>query len=151
MGAFAASRSLALRRRLGVVGALLAVTGLQVVVVGAMSMGVHVLVLALIALRSVHSSVSQVLVRAEVTPRLPQSLRATFLSLQSLVGRLGYSLLLLALGEVAAGAEAADAETLLPLLRVCAFFGVGGLVVLAATRSLTRREGRARSGASGGV
>lgn len=138
VGAFAAGLSLGLRRRFGTFGALLCVTALQVGVIGAMASGIHAAVLPLIALRSVHPAVSQVLVRAEVTPRLPRSLRATFLSLQSLVGRLGFSGVLLALGAVAGAAHEADADVLRRVLAVCFVLGAAGLAALLATRRAER-------------
>ena len=71
--------------------------------------------------------------RAAITPRLPQSLRATYLSMQSLVGRLAFAgtLLLLSTGTVQDAAP--DWPALSSMSRTCALVGLAGFLMLAAT------------------
>lgn len=88
------------RNRFGVVAVLVAVAALPVVTLTAMALATSVLVLPLIMLRSVQGAVVAVLVPASVAPRVERRHRATFLSLTSLVGRLGYGSLLLVLGTI---------------------------------------------------
>jgi len=140
LGSLAAAGSVRLRRALGVAGALLAVTALQAVLICVMGAVVHIAVIPLLLLRSVYPAVSNVLVRAEITPRVPQHLRATYLSIHSLGGRLGFSALLLSLSVLAGEGEWADAETLSTLLRGCALLAVFGLIALTLSRRALRRE-----------
>ena len=143
VGSAAAAGSLWLRRRLGVAGALLGVTALQALLIGLMGWIVHLAIVPLLLLRSVHPAVSNVLVRAEITPRVSQVRRATYLSLHSLGGRLGFSLVLLTLSGLTGSSEQADAETLARLLRGCLLLAVVGLAALALTRGALRRDPRA--------
>lgn len=143
LGSLAAAASLRLRRAFGVAGALLGVTALQAALIGLMGVVVHAAVIPLLLLRSVHPAVSNVLVRAEITPRIPQQLRATYLSLHSLGGRLGFSGVLLSLSVLVGEGERADGETLSVLLRGCALLAVVGLGVLTLTRRALRRDAAA--------
>jgi MFS family permease len=140
VGSLAAAASLRLRRRLGVAGSLLAVTGLQATLIAVMGSVVHAAVVPLLLLRSVHPAVSSVLVRAEITPRIPQELRATYLSIHSLGGRLGFSLVLLVLSVLAGEGAAADADTLGSVLRGCTVLAVLGWGLLMLTRRALRRD-----------
>ena len=91
-------------------------------------------------LRSCQSAISNVLVNASVTPRVPQAQRATYLSLHSLAGRLGYSAVLFGLSGVAATGSVADADTVQRMLQWCAGIAVVGLAVLTLTRRALRSE-----------
>ena len=76
----------------------------------------HEVVLLLILARSLPAAIMLPPLRGAVTPQLPRSLRATYLSLQSLLGRLAFSgtLLLLAARasrfQLASGAVSPGAE-----------------------------------------
>ena len=133
IAAWATARSIWLRDRIGLAATLLLTTTIQVVIMTGMGIVLHEVVLVLILLRSVPSAVMQPPLRAAITPRLPQSLRATYLSMQSLAGRLAFAgtLLLLSVGT-AQGAEP-DWTTLSSMSRTCALVGLVGFLVLAAT------------------
>ncbi len=88
------------RRRFGVVLVFMMVAAIPVITLTAMALVTSALVLPLIVLRSVQTAVVSVLVPATVAPRVDRRHRATFLSLTSLVGRLGYGSVLLAIGTV---------------------------------------------------
>jgi MFS family permease len=137
VAALAAARSIGIGTRFGLAPTLLAATALQSLLIAAMAVAVHPLVLLLLILRDVQPAVSMVLVHATCAPRVPQAQRATYLSLQSLAGRLGFSVVLLALGA-AAPDRAADESTLRPLLGACALLAVLSLAALAATRGALR-------------
>lgn len=79
---------------LGTPGALLASWALLVGVIGAMATAIHPVILPMIALRSVPFALAGPLLAATTHPRLPSGLRATWLSVQSLAGRLAFALLL---------------------------------------------------------
>jgi uncharacterized MnhB-related membrane protein len=64
---------------------------------------------------------------AATVPRLQQHHRATYLSIQSLIGRLSFSLCLVLLAGVSEGPDVALSHTLLH----CAVFAIAGCVVLA--------------------
>jgi hypothetical protein len=68
-------------------------------------------------------------IRATIAPRVADQHRATYLSIQSLVARLGFALLLLSLSFVIGGEKLPDWETLSTVLRVA--LGVGSMSVLA--------------------
>jgi hypothetical protein len=114
------------------------VTVLQGAVIGAMAAVVHPLVLPLLLLRSVQPAVSNVIVNVEVAPRLPRGQRATFLSLFSLAGRLGYGAVLLTLAALAGDGGRADPAAITDLLRWCAAGAVLGIGALALTRDALR-------------
>ena len=136
IAAWAAGRSIRLRNRIGLAPTLLLMTTIQVVIMAAMGIVVHEIVLILVLFRSVPSAAMQPPLLAAITPRLPQSLRATYLSMQSLAGRLAFAgtLWLLSLG-VGPGAEP-DWPVLSSMSRICAWVGFGGFFLLAATAGL---------------
>jgi hypothetical protein len=140
VGALAAARAIDLRDRFGVGATLLGVTSLQAIVIVAMAAVVHPAVLPLLLLRSVQPATSNVIVNAEVAPRLPPGRRATYLSLHSLAGRLGYGTVLVGLSALAGPGSAGDSEALERLLRACAVGALLGLAALAGTRSALHRE-----------
>ena len=104
-----ASLTPALRRRLGTIGALLTVAALQVGVLGAMALTTSTLVVPLLCLRSLQPAVSRILISAAAAPRLGAGQRATFLSLCSMAGRLGYGLAVLGVAAFADEREAVRA------------------------------------------
>ncbi|MCB0992969.1 MAG: MFS transporter [Acidimicrobiales bacterium] len=97
VGAAAARSSAVLGRALGVRFALVALGALSACIATLMAASTGLWVLALIAFRSVQGAAAPVLISAYVAPRIEQRHRATFLSLDSLAGRLTYGALLLML------------------------------------------------------
>lgn len=94
VAARAAAGAAPLEKRLGMAGTLLLTMALQGAVMLAMARWLHPAVLLLVMLRSVPRGLSGPVVNAAVHPRVPTASRGTFLSLQSLAGRLGFSLCL---------------------------------------------------------
>ena len=135
VAAFAAARSVALRDRFGTAATLLGVTAFQTVLIGAMAAVVHPLILLLLALRSCYPAISNVIVHAAVAPRVPQAQRATYFSLHSLAGRLGYASVLLGLSSLAG--EGGMAE-IAGMLWWCGLLAVAGVVALAVTSRAVR-------------
>ncbi len=137
LGAAAAARSIALRERLGVGGTLLSVTALQTALIVAMAWIVHPVVAAALVVRSVQPAVSDVVVNAAIVPRVPQAQRATYQSLHSFAGRLGFGLVLFALSQVGGPTEIGDAGNVEAMLKAAAIVSVlGGAALLATIRSL---------------
>ena len=89
-----------MRRRVGLIVMFIAAAAIPAVTLTAMALVTSALVLPLIMLRSVQTAVVSVLVPATVAPRVDRRHRATFLSMTSLFGRLGYGSLLLVIGGV---------------------------------------------------
>jgi MFS family permease len=146
---WAAARSIRLRDRIGLAPTLLLTTAIQVVIIGAMGMLLNEAVVVLLLLRSVPSAILKPPVYAAVTPQLPRSLRATYLSMKSLLGRLAFSGTLLLLAARAVPGAAPDWPALSSMSLLCAAAGAVGFVLLAATAGPClaglRREGRSQS------
>ncbi len=100
VGALAAAATPTLRKRLGFFGVLFALALLSTVIVTAMALVVSLAVLALMVFRSVHGASAPIVLTSAVNPLVPQNQRATYLSLHSLAGRVGYGSLLLVVGRV---------------------------------------------------
>jgi len=146
IAAWAAGRSIRLRNRIGLAPTLLLMTTIQVVIMTAMGVVVHEVVLILVLFRSVPSATMQPPMRAAITPRLPQSLRATYLSMQSLAGRLAFAgtLWLLSTG-IEPGIEPGW-PALSWMSRTCALGGFAGFLVLAVSARHCLKTTRSGSG-----
>ncbi len=125
LGALAARFSASVSARYGPVRTLVGLGVLSAVIVSAMATWTHPLVLAFVAFRSVQGAAAPVIISAAAAPRLDRRHRATFLSLNSLAGRLGYGLILL---FVASGTDDDVTSTLLVLAIIS-----WGLVLATAT------------------
>ena len=126
-GAWASGRSPAVRDRLGVPATLLAMMVLHGTVILAMSAWLNPMVLLLILLRSVPRAIAAPVIRAAIHPRISQEVRATFLSLLSLAGRLGFSLSLYAASRMIGAPERLDFSLIGQVLQAYAI-GLGGVL-----------------------
>ena len=134
LGAWVAGHSVDLQHRFGLNTVLLAAIVLQLVVIAALSNWLHVAVIALLFFRSVPMAMVYAPMQAAIAPRVATAQRATYLSLQSLAGRLGFSISL-ALVSLGAGTESADWPTLSGLVNTYFWFGALALVGLFLTRN----------------
>ncbi|MDP7028861.1 MAG: hypothetical protein QF733_01410 [Phycisphaerales bacterium] len=119
------ARSIRLRDKVGLWAVLLLATALQAAIIGLMWMWVSVPIMLVLLLRSCPRALMTPPLNAAVTGAVPTRLRATYLSLQSLAGRLSFSgtLLLLTLAvPVTARAEWATIHVQIGLS------AIGGLV-----------------------
>jgi MFS family permease len=139
-GAYAAGASIRLRDRIGVGGALLLVTFLQSALIVAMAAVIHPAVAVAMVLRSVQPAVSDVIVSAAIVPRVPQQLRATYQSLHSFAGRLGFAAVLYALSGLGEPGAVADPETMGRMIETGAWLTVGGLAVLVVSAGALREK-----------
>jgi MFS family permease len=130
----------ALRRRLGVAGALLALAAVQMGVLTAMAATTAAWVLPLLCLRSLQPVGARILVSAAAAPRVDVTQRATFLSVCSMGGRLAHGGVLLLL----AGVDGRQGATRLGLAVAA---GLLAVVALTARRAVSASE-RSRSAAS---
>jgi MFS family permease len=117
MGAVAARASAPLSERFGPAVTLVGLGALSAVIVTSMAWSTSVIVLAVVVWRSVQGAAAPVVISAAAAPRLEREHRATFLSLNSLAGRLGYGLILLSL----AGSTDDDLTAALTVLTVIAW------------------------------
>ncbi len=144
VGALAAGWSIRIRDRLGVGGSLLTVTAIQTALIVAMAISVHPLIAVLLVVRSVQPAVSSVVVAAAILPRVPQAQRATYQSLHSFAGRLGFSLVLYWLSQLGDPGAVGDAATIGRMLSASGWLTVvGGLALLLTSRAV--REPQAKS------
>jgi len=138
VGAWVAGRSVRVRDRWGTAGALLASGVINVAIIAAMGAALHPAIALLTVLRSVPRALSTAPLNAAVTPRIARSQRATYLSIQSLAGRLAFSVTLIALSWIAGSGAATDWPALARMLWASAVVGVVGLGVL----GVAARRGR---------
>ena len=134
VASLAGGRAHLLSERLGVTGALTATMCLQLVLIGSMAFTLSPVVAVLLLARSVPSAVEGPILNAAVTPRLPRHLRATYLSITSLVGRLGYAILLFSLGASADGAADWDVLSGLLVTALCVSGLISALLLVSARR-----------------
>ncbi len=119
----AARYSARLSKRLGLTRHLMLSVTLQVILIAAMTAFLHPAIAILLLARSVPYALQEAPIRAAVAPRVAPRIRATYLSMQSLAGRLGFALLLILL------ANAAD-ERLSVSLNISAVVAVTLLIIL---------------------
>ncbi len=100
LGAVVVGWTPALRRSLGLVGALVALAVVPTVIVVAMAVATSWVVVVVLFARNVQSTMAPVLITSAVGGEVDQRRRATFLSLTSLGGRLTYGLVLLGLSRL---------------------------------------------------
>ncbi|MFK7754374.1 MAG: MFS transporter [Sedimentitalea sp.] len=131
----------ALRRRLGLPGILFLAFGLQIALCAVLALIHHPLAIAVLFLRMVPNSLSKPFLTARIQPLLSDDSRATYMSLQSLCGRLvlAASLFVTSLFSSDQGNMAFDELRL--ILAAYAAIGVACVIALAAT---LRRSGVAR-------
>lgn len=127
IAAWFAKQSIRLRDHLGTRFALMLSTGVQVVLISLMGFFFHPVVALLLAFRSVPRALMIAPLNAATVPRLQQHHRATYLSIQSLIGRLSFSLCLTLLAGVSEGSDVALSDMLLH----SAVFAIVGCIVLA--------------------
>lgn len=128
----------ALRRALGLPGILLLALAMQVGLTAALALSNSLIVIALLLLRMVPDSLSSAFMLARIQPLLPDTVRATFLSLQSLAGRVVFSAAL----TLAALYAPADAAIAYGDMQVILFaFSALGVVLLATLAATVRRAG----------
>ncbi|MEL6423609.1 MAG: hypothetical protein AAFQ42_14360 [Pseudomonadota bacterium] len=141
MGVSAASGGvvIALRERVGTRTMYRLALALQVAVIAEMAIVMHPAIDALSLLRMVPGASVRPFMMEAIQPRLESSFRATFLSSQSLIARLGFAGVLITLASPSDTAEL-DAATLADVLPACALVGtvLSGLLYVAWPRELDR-------------
>jgi len=139
VSAIASSQAIYLRDRFGVASVLLATILLQAVIIASLAGPIHVGVLGLLALRAIPAGLAGPVANAAIHPHLESSVRATWLSIQSLVGRLAFSGTLVAASAWTAGAPMTH-RLIADLASVTALAAVLLAVILLFTRPTVLRQ-----------
>jgi predicted MFS family arabinose efflux permease len=130
IAAWIASRSIRIRDRIGTNATLLSAAGLQVAMMASMHFFLNIPAAIATLLRSCPRALMTAPLNAAVAPIVPAERRATFLSLQSLFGRLGFSITLATFGVLAGGKEW---SAISKMLGWGMWGGIVGLTLLAIT------------------
>ncbi|MCH8824042.1 MAG: MFS transporter [Planctomycetes bacterium] len=133
IGSYIAAHSIRLRDRLGIGPTLLLCVVIQTVIIAVMGSVLSIWIVPLILFRVAPRALMTAPFNAAVTPRIPQAQRATYLSIQSLVGRLAFSAVLLGLSFLAQKESASDWISLKKILLASTFLALVGLVILSIT------------------
>lgn len=130
IAAWFAKRSVRLSDYLGTRLALMLSAGIQGAIIWAMSVFLHPIVALLLGFRSVPRALMIAPLNVATVPRLQRHHRATYLSIQSLIGRLAFSLGLVLLAS-SASPTLTGADAIFHPLRTSAVFALAGCAVLA--------------------
>ncbi len=130
IAAWFASRSIRVRNRIGLGGVLLSATILQTLIILVMGLILHPLVIALVLFRTVPRALMTAPINAAIAPRVERAQRATFLSIQSLVGRLAFSGYLIVLSLIPAATGNDRGAAMSTQLLISAGVGLAGLIIL---------------------
>ena len=129
LAGFIAGRSIMLRDKVGLWPTLLLATLLQLCLIGLMAFYFHPIIVLLLIARSVPRALMTAPLNVAIAPNVPQAQRATYLSIQSLFGRLSFSGLLLMLSQLYQ-LESSSWQTLSSMLSICLWIGTIGLALL---------------------
>ena len=148
-GALGAGLGIDAQRRVGLLAVLSAGLLVQIVIIGGLAAVLHVAVVGLVCFRNFPMGMVHAPVQAAIAPRVPSSERATYLSLQNLVGRIGFAGLLLLLSSQAPADGPLDWATLRLLLGEALVIAVVGFVLLLALSAPLRRATETARGGGG--
>ena len=145
IAAVASHWSLTVTRRLSPGGTLLAAVGMLLAIISAMSSVLHTSIMLVIVLRGVPMALTKPIIVSLTHPRLTGSVRATYLSVQSLAGRLAFSATLVLASLAVSDMEDLSVDGISNILMVYAVCTVVVLpvFVIGAIR-LTRATGETR-------
>ena len=137
VAAWIASKSIQLRDRIGTGATLISAAGLQLAMITVMHFFVNIPAAIATLLRSCPRALMTAPLNAAVAPNVPTSMRATFLSLQSLFGRLGFASTLAFFAYAVGGDEWASITN---MLQWGMWMGIVGLAALIMTSPVVRGE-----------
>ena len=140
LAALAARGAPVLQRRLGPATSLLSAMAFHGVVIAAMAAVVHPLVVGLVALRALPPVIWKPIAHGLAHPRVPSAMRATYFSVESLVGRLAFSASLAMAAWTIGSLESPSPDALREVLTAFATAVLGALIVLGVTVGVLRRD-----------
>ena len=130
VASIASTYSMLWQRRIGLLPLLTSAAALELVIIAAMAILLHPLIALLVILRSGPMAVVKAPVNAAIAPLIQNRHRATFLSIQSLTGRLAFATLLSGFSLLVTDSKNTDWSSLSLLLRVSTVAGLVGLLAL---------------------
>jgi len=130
-GAIGAAVSNRLMNRIGLRAVLLASIGIQLVIIGGLSVVLHPIMLILFMFRNFSMSMAHGPMLGAIAPHVPSAQRATLLSFFSLGGRAGFSVVLALLSVFVVGTDALNWPALAQVLATSLVIGVLSLAALA--------------------
>ncbi len=139
-GAWGAASSMRLFKRLGLFRLLMLGLIIICVIIAGLGLALHPAILALVMFRNFPMAMVQAPMLSTIAPRIASHHRATYLSLQSLAGRLAFSLMLFVLASISNDSAGASWAGLSELLRWSLLIGIIGLLALYVTRRYIERE-----------
>ena len=137
VAAWIASESIQIRDRIGTGATLISAAGIQLAMITVMHFFVNIPAAIATLLRSCPRALMTAPLNAAVAPNVPTSMRATFLSLQSLFGRLGFASTLAFFAYAVGGDEWASITN---MLQWGMWMGIVGLAALIMTSPVVRGE-----------
>ena len=140
LASLVSARSIRIRNRVGLWGVLLIAMALQVLTIGLMSLWLSPLIVVFLLLRSCPRALMTPPLNAAVTGAVPTKLRATYLSLQSFVGRLSFSGTLFLLTLAVPASAAAAWSTIRTQLGLAAIGSLGFLAFITVITIIRRRR-----------
>ena len=142
IASFFAAKSSIIAEKIGTTNVFLLAIVLELLIAIAMGLLLHPVIFLLILFRRMPAALMQAPYVAEVSPMIQSKHRATFFSLNSLAGRLMYSLVLMALSAMVGSSNATDWVTLSKILLSCSVLGAIGLVALYSSkgRKMTSKQ-----------
>ena len=129
-GALGAALSQRVIDRVGLRSLLLVSVAMQVLIVAGLSMVLHPIMLTLVMFRNFSMSMANGPMLGAIAPHVASAQRATFLSMLSLAGRAGFSLVLALLSVLVIGGEALNWTALSQVLAMSAIVGMATLTLL---------------------
>ena len=124
------ARSIRLRNRIGLWGVLACATALQALTIGLMAFALSPLIVGFLLLRSCPRGLMTPPLNAAVTGSVPVQLRATYLSMQSLAGRLSFSVTLFLLALAVPAGATGDWAGIREQLVISTWIGGAGLTLV---------------------
>ena len=118
------------QRRIGLLPLLTSAAAIELAIIAAMAILLHPVVALLVIIRSGPMAVIKAPVNSAIAPHIENRHRATYLSIQSLAGRLAFASLLFSFSLLVTESDQADWNSLSLLLKVSAVAGLAGLTAL---------------------
>jgi len=139
-GALAATISMQFYQKLGLVRLFLLGVLMQILIIAFLGLVLHPIVLLVVVFRNFAMSLTHAPMLDALAPLVPDEQRATYLSAQSLFGRLSFAFVLWLLSHLSGGREELAWSELSQILDVSFYVGVALLIVLALAARMVRSD-----------
>lgn len=126
----AAAYSMQWQKSLGLSYLCLAAAAVELAIIAAMAIMLHPIIALTMILRSGPMAVVTAPTNAAIAPLIDNDHRATFLSLQSMAGRLSFAIVLASFSLLVVDSQHADWSSLAVILRLSVVLGLTGLILM---------------------